>query len=45
MKAFAERECSRLFVLQQTKCASKSLILKQCHIHNVPGNDFNALCF
>ena len=33
MKALAERECSELFVLQQTKCISTREILKQCHIH------------
>ena len=50
MKAYAEDDCSKLFVLLQTKCVSKIYILKHCHMHIVliqpysePGNNFNVL--
>ena len=50
MKAYAEGECSKLFVLQKTKCVSASKIVKQCQVHIVlvqlyvePYNDFNVL--
>ena len=50
MKGYAERDCSKLFLLYQTKYVSASSILRQCHIHFVlvqlyvePVNDFNLL--
>ena len=52
MKAFEERECSKVFVLQQIECVSTSYILKQCHLHSVlvplyvePGEDFKVVFF
>ena len=48
MKMYAERESSKLILIQQTKNVSTSYILKQCHIHIVfvqlyveLSNDFN----
>ena len=49
-KAYVEHECSKLFVLQQTKCVSTSETLKQCYFHIVlvqlyveTADDFNVL--